>query len=208
MTVEYAHYIGYAGSLLVALSMLMNNIKRLRMINLAGAVAFATYGWLIGAWPVFGLNSFIIIVDVAYLMRMTRKKDAFSFFVAQPDSKFLREFLQFRAKDIEHFFPGFDFETIEKPIARLVMRNLNPVGIFVCEDAGDGVARVLIDYVVPGYRDFKNASFVYTSSHPKLKAAGFHTFEVTSDVTRHQRYLIRLGFKESSARPGHFTGEV
>jgi hypothetical protein len=202
------HFIGYAGSFLVALSMLMNNIRRLRMINLLGAVAFAAYGWLIGAWPVFILNSFIVVVDLVYLVKLTRQKDAFSFFIAEPDSKFLREFLAFWADDIDRFFPGFDFETIKNPIPRLIMRNLNPVGIFVCEDAGDGVARVLIDYVVPGYRDFKNAYFLYTSSHPKLKADGFHTFDVTSTVRQHRRYLKRLGFKEDAKRPGHFTGKV
>ncbi len=202
------HTIGLIGSVLVALSLLMSNIKRLRMINLVGAATFAVYGWLIGAWPVFGLNSFIAIVDIVYLVKLTRQKDAFSFFVAEPNSKFVREFLQFWSADIERFFPGFDFEAIDRPIARLIMRNLNPVGIFVCEDAGDGIARVLIDYVIPGYRDFKNAYFLYTSSHPKLKADGFHTFDVTSNVAQHRRYLKRLGFKEDTTRPGHFTGTV
>ena len=44
--------IGYAASLIILVSLLMTNVYRLRLINLAGSLCFSLYGWLIGAWPV------------------------------------------------------------------------------------------------------------------------------------------------------------
>jgi len=44
--------VGYAASALIAISLMMSSILRLRLINLAGAAAFATYGLLIRAYPV------------------------------------------------------------------------------------------------------------------------------------------------------------
>jgi len=70
--------IGYVGSVLIGLSLTMNNIKRLRWINLFGAGTFATYGALISAWPVLFLNGFIVLTDIWYLYRMSRKKAFFS----------------------------------------------------------------------------------------------------------------------------------
>jgi EamA domain-containing membrane protein RarD len=51
--------IGYAGSVLIAVSITMNNIWKLRWINLFGAGTFAVYGLIVKAYPVFVLNSFI-----------------------------------------------------------------------------------------------------------------------------------------------------
>ena len=43
---------GYVASIIIAISLTMKNIHRLRWWNLFGAIAFSTYGVLIGAWPV------------------------------------------------------------------------------------------------------------------------------------------------------------
>ena len=150
-TVDAVQLLGYAGSVLVAISMMMNNIWRLRWINLMGAIGFATYGLMIGARPVFLLNSFIIVVNLIYLIRISRRKDAFSFFVAKADSGFLREFLQHWKDDIELFFPGFDLENLDQPMARLILRNMNPVGAFICEDEGNGVAGIRL--AIPPLRE-------------------------------------------------------
>ena len=41
--------IGYAASLLVALSLTMKSLQKLRIINMIGAIVFIVYGLLIGA---------------------------------------------------------------------------------------------------------------------------------------------------------------
>ncbi|WP_222709919.1 hypothetical protein [Reinekea thalattae] len=58
---------GYFGSALIATSLMMSNIIRLRWINLCGALVFASYGIFINAWPVALLNSFIVLIDLYHL---------------------------------------------------------------------------------------------------------------------------------------------
>ena len=62
MEINYVEVIGYVGSVLVAVSLMMKNIYYLRRINLIGAATFATYGLLVGAIPVFVLNGFISLI--------------------------------------------------------------------------------------------------------------------------------------------------
>lgn len=66
--------IGYVAMVLVGLSIMMNNIKLLRILNMAGAVAFVLYGGLIGSLPVVLLNSFLTLVNFFYLYRDYNKK--------------------------------------------------------------------------------------------------------------------------------------
>lgn len=200
--------VGYAGSALVAASLTMRSIWRLRWINLFGAATLAVYGVLIDALPIALLNSFIVAVDAYYLVSLARRRDSFSFVEVPTDSPYLRELLRFYRDDIARFFPGFDLDSCRQPHVRLVLRNMLPVGVFVCEPAAAGVANVCLDYVVPGYRDLKNARFVFADAHEGLRRGGLHTFAATSEVRGHQRYLRRMGFTEDPTAPARFTRPV
>lgn len=65
--------IGYAASALVALSLLMVSLMKLRIVNLIGAILFTVYGVLIGAWPIVLSNGFIVCVNIFYLYRILLK---------------------------------------------------------------------------------------------------------------------------------------
>jgi hypothetical protein len=67
---------GYLGSVLVAISLMMSNIKRLRWINLVGAGMFSSYGLIIQAWPVAALNGFIVLIDLFHLYQIYRTRPA------------------------------------------------------------------------------------------------------------------------------------
>lgn len=195
--------IGFVGSTLVAISLTMGNIWKLRWVNLFGAATFCSYGLLIGAVPVAALNGFIVLVDVVHLVRLSRRRDAFSFFEVGPQAPFLREFLRFWADDIRQFFPGFDLDDCHEPHIRLILRNMIPVGVFVCVDGGGRVAEVKLDWVAPGWRDLKGARFVFSASHERLKARGFDTFAATTDVPAHRRYLRKAGFRPDPKGPAN-----
>jgi len=64
---------GYVGSALVAISLMMSNIVRLRWINLVGAGIFSTYGFIIQAWPVAALNGAIVLIDIYHLWRIAQQ---------------------------------------------------------------------------------------------------------------------------------------
>lgn len=64
---------GYLGSALIAISLMMSDIRKLRWINLVGAGSFASYGLLIGSWPVAILNGFIVLIDIVHLWQLSRQ---------------------------------------------------------------------------------------------------------------------------------------
>jgi len=102
--------IGYIGSLLIALSLLMSNIKKLRLLNLLVSLSFTIYGFLTKTYPVMAVNLFITIVNIWYLIQMDMKKDFFKILEIQPSDAYLENFLNFHDKDIKLFFPTFDIK--------------------------------------------------------------------------------------------------
>ena len=65
----WTEWIGYAASLLVAVSLMMGSLVRLRWLNLVGAVTFTVYGLVIRAYPVAVVNAFIVVINVWHLVR-------------------------------------------------------------------------------------------------------------------------------------------
>lgn len=61
---------GYLGSFLVALSLTMGDMFWLRVFNLAGALIFVVYGFIIKSYPVAFLNLFITLANVYYLNQL------------------------------------------------------------------------------------------------------------------------------------------
>jgi hypothetical protein len=199
--------IGYAGSVIVAISLMMSNIKRLRWLNLLGAVLFSVYGLFIKAYPVFVLNLFIVIADSYYIYQMYAKKEIFSFWEISFDNPYLDKFLSFYSNDLKSFFPDFIEQKNEKATFIFILRNLLPVGLFAYERTGN-IIDVKMDYAVPEYRDLKNAKFLYSEETAALKEKGFEFFRCSSKVTEHKEYLKNIGFEEQKDKSGIFLKKI
>ena len=186
--------IGYTGSVLVAVSLMMSNIVRLRWINLFGAGTFATYGLLINAYPVLVLNGFIVFVDLFYLIKMSRVKDAFELLqIDAHQSPFLKMFIKYHKEEILKYFPDFDLSKLNNPRCIFILRNLMPVGLFICLPY-KSMLEIEIDFVVNEYRDFKNAHYLFHSRIEIFKEQGFRAFIMKSEIDAHIKYLKKLGF--------------
>jgi len=192
--------IGYIGSALVAASLTMSNIRRLRWTNLLGAVFFVLYGVAVGAVPVIVVNAFIVLIDAYHLAKMARAKDFFSLMpMASTRETFLRGFLDFHKADIEGLFPGFDIAALKDARCVFLLRNMLPVGLFIYETVRpEGRVRIYLDYVIPEYRDLKNAEFLYESQTEHFRQRGFQTFEVQAESPVFESYLKKMGFKKGS----------
>ncbi len=70
--------IGYFASLVVAISLMMNSVIKLRVFNLIGSLIFSIYGFLINSYPVAFLNLFISFVNIYYLYKMNKISEYFS----------------------------------------------------------------------------------------------------------------------------------
>ncbi len=190
--------IGYVGSVLIGLSLTMSNIKKLRWINLFGAAIFAIYGVLISAWPVLFLNGFIVLTDIWHLYRMSRRNEFYSLLPVQDKpSAYLKRFTEFHGQEIQTLFPHFSLSEggIE---GWWVLRDVQPVGLFLFHRNGQHTAVVDVDYVAPAFRDMKSARWFFSEGLAHLRDKGINALVARSDSPQHQRYLVNIGFRKES----------
>lgn len=187
----------------------MNNIWRLRWLNMSGAILFGIYGIVIGSLPVILLNSFNTTVNIYFLLQISRKKDFFTLLpLLKMRTLFLENFLDYYKKDMLKFFPDFDPATITENNGFIILRNVVPVGLFIYEEKSDGIIEIKLDYIIPDYRDFKNVSFTLSSQAELLKQRGFKTFTTTSNIVKHRKYLKKIGFVQSHDNSSEFRKEI
>ena len=67
--------IGFSASALIVTSLTMRSVLKLRLIGLAGALTFITYGLLLGAWPVVVTNCTTAGIQIYHLARGTYRPE-------------------------------------------------------------------------------------------------------------------------------------
>jgi hypothetical protein len=195
MNVELVYtLIGYAGSLLVVVSLSMTSVLKLRVVGLAGAFTFLLYGILIGAAPVVVTNIVIIGVHGFYLYKAWTDREYFSVLEVLPESRYLAEFFDFYRSDIDKYFPGFAYQADDRDVTLMVLRNMIPAGAFVARPVGDGTLDVSIDYAMPRYRDFKLGRYLFDVRSEFFTSRGWTTLRVDAATEAHAKYLRRMGF--------------
>ncbi len=200
-------WIGYLASILVAISLTMSSIVKLRWFSLAGSSIFSTYGFLIGAMPVGFLNAFIALVNIYYLRKMYSKEEAFKVIEINPNGTYIRYFLEFFEKDIDLFFPNFKSQKAEflqdkvNSLTLLIMRNGASAGIFLGKINGNEVS-VVIDYVKPEFRDLKPAFFLYEQNKEQFFNRGVYKIKSPSRNELHSKYLNKIGFEPKTSESG------
>ena len=200
--------LGTGASVVVALSLMMKNIRWLRWVNLVGSALFSVYGFLIQAWPVFGLNAFIAIINVFYLVQLSSTRDRFSFLEvpasdATPGAAtLLGRFLETYGPDLARFQPDFPRKLPADARVFFVLREVLPISLFVCRPDGRGDQDILVDYAVPAWRDYQNARYVYQDGLRSVSWEGTGVFHAKAPVSAHANYLKKMGFKPVQDRPG------
>lgn len=192
--------LGYLASILIAVSLMMRSIVRLRWVNLAGAACFTAYGILIGAYPVAALNSVIVVINVYFLAKARRTVEAFSVVEMPPDAPYLLEFLRFHDADIHRFQPGFAFDPGAPQRVLVVLRDLVPAGVLILAPHADGSAEVRLDFVSPAYRDFRVGRYLFHERPDVFRSLGIARLETDGGNPDHERYLERIGFRPGGGR--------
>lgn len=205
LNISYLEWVGYLGSVVVAISLTMSSIVKLRWLNLAGATIFSFYGFAIAALPVGFLNLFIVLADIYYLIKMYSKKESFKAIITNLNDPYVRFFLDFYKAEINIYFSDFDSHqqdtTIQnqQPFTFLLIRNSRVAGIFSGIQIKE-VLQVNIDFVIPEYRDFKSGVFIYKENIQFIKNQGITTLLSCNSNVIHQKYLIKMGFERQTNR--------
>ena len=179
MSNPWIEAIGYVGSGLVLISMLMSSVVKLRIINLAGSAIFTVYALLIRSYPTALMNVCLVGINLYHLLHMSKPTRHFDVYEDRADSAWLAHFLpDFRAEDLRADARVF-----------AVMRDSEAAGVLIGVPEGDGLT-VALDYATPVYRDCSVGTALYAA----LPASGVHALTLHHVPETHAKYIERMGF--------------
>lgn len=184
--------IGYAASVLVAVSLTMKGILKLRLLNLIGAVFFTIYGFIISAYPIVFVNGFICFINLYYLFDIFKIKEFFRILEVHHDSEYLDYFLQFHKTEIKKYMPDFQLPPENHSVVFFILRNSIPAGLIYAERRNDSSLFIDLDFVIPGYRDLKIGKYVYNNI---FNFTGVNRLYSYSGSPKHENYLRKMGFE-------------
>lgn len=189
--------VGYFASILLAISLIVNNDLKFRWLNTLGCVTFIGYGILINALPVILTNSLLFLINGFYLLKIYRTTEHFDLLEFEQGGTLINKFLSFYQDDIKDYFPVFDKIRESDNIRFVVTRDLVIANIFVASLQPDGSAEVHLNFTVAKYRDYKVGKFIFEKEKKFLISKGVkQLFYLQPINSKHQRFLIVMGFRE------------
>ena len=194
--------IGYIGSTLVVVSMLMSSVVRLRIINTTGSVIFAIYALIIRSYPTALMNFCLVAINLYHLSRLRNTKKHYALFEGDAGDRYLAYLTAYFREDIAKFFPDFTLEKAKNGNSRIftVCCDNEVAGILAGSVQQDEMD-VLLDYTTPIYRDCSVGSFLYE----KLPAYGIRRLVYRGENTAHSEYLEKMGFTKA---PGCYRKDL
>lgn len=188
--------IGYLGSLLVIVSMLMTSLIKLRVINTIGSVIFATYALIIHSYPTAIMQFCLIIINVINLYNLFKNKKEYSVVKLNNDDSYLIYFETFYKDDIKKFFPE-ENQNSSAEEKYLVCCGSTPAGFLTANHISETELNVILDYATPSYRDCSVGKYLYSY----LAEKGIKKLTVKNAENVHSKYLKKMGF---SLKNGEF----
>ena len=186
--------IGYLGSFLVVVSMLMTSIKKLRIVNTIGSVIFTTYALIIHSYPTAFMNFCLVAINVYKLYRI--KKDSPHYHVYESNGKdaSLQYLTDYYKEDILHFFPDTDLEAVKDcNFIYIVVCDTAPAGFLIGNRIQADTIDVIVDYSTPKYRDTSVGSYLYQ----ELAKNGIRKLQFCVSSVDHENYMKKMGFTQT-----------
>lgn len=189
--------IGYTASLLVAISLMMSAIVKLRIVNMIGAFIFTIYGILIGSIPVAAMNGFIVLINIYYLVRIYQNTEYFQLLQTSDDNNYLNKFLEFYRESIKTYQPDF---TPDKPynFALFVLSDMVPAGLLLGNKSERNHLHISLDFVIPDYRDFQIGHFLFVENLNYFRENDIQTISALPGNSHHNNYLEKVGFEKQN----------
>ena len=189
--------LGYIASVLLAISLMVNNDLKFRWLNTLGCLAFIVYGILINAFPVILTNSLLLLINGFYLVKIYRTDENFDLLEFEPSATLVNRFLSFYHTDIIVYFPGFKEIKTGNNIRFVVLRDIVIANIFAATLEEDGTAVVNLNYTVAKYRDYKVGKFIFEKEKTYLISKGVKQLKYSQAINKnHQQFLTVMGFKK------------
>ncbi|MCR5356657.1 MAG: YgjV family protein [Lachnospiraceae bacterium] len=183
--------IGYLGSALVLVSMLMTSVVRLRFINLTGSIIFAGYALAIRSYPTAIMNICLAGINIYHLIRIFREERIYTAVETKQDDGYFSYLLNSNYEDIRHWFPEFSIKDTASDISYLICCESNPACLFLGKEITPGTVEVILDYATPVYRDTSVGKFLYEY----MAGKGYKSLVFKQEAKEHIPYLMKIGYK-------------
>jgi len=195
---NWIEIIGYLASILVAISLMMGSIVRLRWLNLAGGVTFSFYGYLIGAYPVAFVNGFIACINIYFLIKIYRAQVEFNVIKSGTESGqsgYISFFLERFNEDIKNLFPDFNiFKNDDKREYYLLTDQETIVGVLSGIRLNENHFQIDLDLVTPAYRDARLGNYLFGKNNHFSDKYNIKQITANAQSEANRRYLKGIGF--------------
>lgn len=188
--------IGYLGSILVVVSMLMVSVVKLRTINLIGSSIFAGYALVIRSYPTAFMNLCLAVINIYNLVRILKVAKNYDLVEAEPDGAFVTYILNNYKEDILQFFPDFCWDNFSVNTAYIVCTDGNPAGLLLGKKTESHTMEIALDYTTPAYRDCSVGEYLYDAMEKK----GIREMIIRGVGEKHQKYLEKMGWGQITSR--------
>ena len=188
--------VGYIGSFLIVVSMLMSSVVRLRVINTIGCIVSGTYALIIRSYPLALMNFCLVAINVYHLLRLNNKNKHYDLIEGSCDDAYTKYLLSFYREDIAQFFPSFHPEKLSRSKDKvfIVCCDQEAAGIMIGKQTGDKT-EILLDYSTPVYRDCSVGSYLYG----RLPEFGIKELVCSNTCQKHVSYMEKMGFTKNDS---------
>ncbi|QWW19201.1 hypothetical protein I6B53_08845 [Schaalia sp. 19OD2882] len=188
--------IGWAGSVLVVLSLVVPSVRKFRALNLTGSLIATVYNVVFGIWPYAAMNAVIALIDVHWLWRLHRQGERhYSVCPVGADSALVARFVERHRQGIAGAHPGFASESLAGTCAYLTLCDDEVIGLFILRVDRGGQGRVLLDYVTDRFRDLTPGKVLYADA--QIRAGGLDRLTVDPTSVTDTDYFRTQGFVEA-----------
>ncbi|MCL3860104.1 YgjV family protein [Actinotalea sp. K2] len=190
--------IGWIGSAVLIISLLQTRVMRFRVLNTLSCLVLIGYNAVVEVWPMAAMNVVLVGINLWVISRLVRERHderAYDVVPIGVDQPYLRHLLSRHSQDIRAFNPDLPDDGV--PVADhafLVSTGDQLVGV-VLSRAGQevGEQQVVLDYVLPAYRDFTPGEFVFRTDGP-FAAMGTRRVVASAGMAASEKYLRAVGF--------------
>ncbi len=200
----WQEFMGWAAAACITLGLLKKNLKYERILLLTGSGLFIFYSYVIGAWPMLAATLIVSGVMMYSLLLCRQVELDFTLIKLNSDAPatVLKKFLYTYRDDLEKWAPGFNLIHTDGTLAsdvhlELVLHQVEIAGLFMYRVVREGEIEILLDYLIPKYRELEAATFVYASQESYFRQKGFYNFSMRSSVPSVQKQILKMGFERS-----------
>lgn len=211
--------LGWTGSALVVISLVVASVRRFRWLNLTGSAIATAYNVALGIWPFAAMNAIISVIDVYWLVRLgkeSRTADGYDVVVTRADDPMVAHLLRRHGADVATFHPDTLATSGEAALpdadechAFVILRGDEIIGLSVVRPVPAGapgeasrVGEVAVDYVTPRFRDYGPGTVLYRENAGLWADLGLSRLVLRSPVDSVADYARKVGFRPAAGAGG------